>query len=70
MPGKKVLVYSAKYLDRYRELLEKHVPGAEYRFFDDPAEAAKHASEAEIALVTRSFPPSFSPEWNGSSGSR
>jgi phosphoglycerate dehydrogenase-like enzyme len=61
MPGKKVLVYSAKYIDRYEELLRKHVPGAEYLFFDDPAEAAKHASEAEIALVTRSFPPEHFP---------
>jgi glyoxylate/hydroxypyruvate reductase A len=56
MAKKKVLFFYPRFLEEYKALLEKNVPGAEFMICMNREEMERYAPEAEIALVGMTFP--------------
>jgi len=53
---KKVLVFDPGCSETYRELLERHIPEAEFLICDNRDELERYAPETEIAFVSRDCP--------------
>lgn len=56
MAKKKVLFFYPRFVEEYKALLEREVPGAEFLICTNREEMEKYAPEAEIALVGMTFP--------------